>query len=250
MLLRLPEPATLGRLVGEPGETLAATLRRTLLELIRFGGFAEGARLYPQELAQRFGVSLTPVREALMQLATEGFIEATPRRGFRVRPPSAGQVRELWQARLAFETTAAELAVARLEVGEIGAADLLPLVEIQARRDARGAAMAPREHIELNAAFHHRQVELGGNRLLTGLYRGIQMQLLGAWVQRGLETWRRRLDSDAAEHHAIIDALRARDAAACTAAIRRHIGRSLDGALDDLARGRPAAAAANQGGKP
>ena len=62
LALSLPRAEQPDRLVGEPGETLAATLRRTLLEMILFGGIDRGTRLYPQELAGRFGVSLTPVK--------------------------------------------------------------------------------------------------------------------------------------------------------------------------------------------
>ena len=234
--ISVPTSASLGRLVCAQGETLALALRRTLLEMILFGAFERGMRLYPQQLATRFDVSLTPVREALMQLSSEGFIEATPRRGFRIKTPSSRQVVELWQARLAFEATSVELAVARLSGGEITDRDLLPLEAIQRRRDNRGARMTAKEHIGLNAEFHHRLVELGGNTLLASLYRGIQVQLLSAWVQRGQTTWRSRLEVDAVEHHAIIEALRAREAGGGVAVIRSHIGRSLEGALQDLAR--------------
>jgi DNA-binding GntR family transcriptional regulator len=225
----------LGALVGLPGETLTATLKRTIMEMILFGYFANETRLYPQELARRFDVSQTPVREALMQLAAEGLIEATPRRGFRIRTPTRQQVVDLWQVRAGLETTAAELVVARLKTGELTTDAFAAMRAIQRRRDELGPAMSTREHIETNSAFHAALVELGGNRLLVGLFASIQQHLIAAWVQRGVESWRSRLREDAAEHHALLGALSAGDAPACRRVIGTHVARSLAGALDDLA---------------
>jgi multiple sugar transport system substrate-binding protein len=215
------------------GATIADRTYRRLVESILFGELASCQRLGLQELAQHFGVSLTPVREALQRLAAEGFIEASARRGFRIRTPSPRHVTELWQVRLGLELTAAELAIANL-VGSGEAGALRRMEAIQAELDAVGA-LGHRRHLELNTLFHQALIEASGNRLLATLYHGIQMQLLGAWVQRGSDEWRARLASERAEHHAILDALVARDARALAAAIRLHLGRSLDGALRDVA---------------
>lgn len=225
----------LGPLVGSPGETLAATLKRTITEMILFGFFPREARLYPHELAAHFRVSQTPVREALMQLASEGLIEATPRRGFHIKTPTADRVRDVWQVRLGLEQIAAEGVIARLGDATLDASALAQLMAIQAERDRLGAAMTTKQHIETNAAFHRALVELSGNRLLSDLFASIQMQLIGAWIQRGVESWRPRLAEDSREHHAIIAALQARDVEVCRALLARHVGRSLDGALRDLA---------------
>ena len=226
-------PSFLGDAMEHSGETLADATYRRLVEAILFGDLADRSRLILQDLAERFQVSLTPIREALQRLAAEGIIEATPRRGYSVRVPSARHVVELWQVRLGLELTAGELAVARLMQGDEAGA-LARLEAIQAELDA-DEMPGHRQHMELNTRFHQALVEASGNRLLETLYHGIQMQLLGAWVQRGLEGWRARLASESAEHHAIIDALAARDAAALAAATRRLLGRSLDGALRDVA---------------
>ena len=219
---------------AEPGrETLADIIHRRLVEEILFGDLADRERLILQDLAERFQVSLTPIREALQRLAAEGFIQATPRRGYSIRIPSSRHVIELWQVRLGLELMAAELAVARLMQGD-QTGIVARLEAIQAELDA-AETPGHRQHMELNTRFHQALIEASGNRLLETLYHGIQMQLLGAWVQRGLDAWRARLSSESAEHRAIIDALAARDAAALAGAIRRHLGRSLDGALRDVA---------------
>ena len=225
----------LGPLVGSPGETLTATLKRTISEMILFGFFPREARLYPHELAARFRVSQTPVREALMQLASEGLIEATPRRGFHIKTPTVAHVRDVWQVRLGLEQMAAEGVIARLAAGTLDEGALAGIIDVQRRRDELGPAMTTKQHIETNAAFHRGLVELSGNRLLGDLFGAIQMQLIGAWVQRGVESWRPRLVEDGREHRALIDALKACDVAACRDVLALHVGRSLDGALSDLA---------------
>ncbi len=214
----------------KPGETVADGVYKALVEAILFGDLAGSGRLLLHDLAQRFQTSLTPVREALQALAADGFIEAIPRRGYRVRVPSPRHVCELWQVRLGLELTAAELAVAA--PGHAPA--LAQLRAIQAELDGAGG-LSHRRHVELNALFHQSLVAASGNRLLTGVYHGIQMQLLGAWVQRGSEAWRLRLASESREHHTIIAAFAARDGALLAARLRQHLQRSLDDALRDIA---------------
>jgi DNA-binding GntR family transcriptional regulator len=94
--------------------------------------------------------------------------------------------------------------------------------------------MSHRQHMELNARFHQELVTLSNNRLMINLYRGIQIQLLGAWVQRGTVEWRARLPTETSEHHAILDAIVQGDRIAAREAARAHIQRSLDGAIADL----------------
>lgn len=232
--IKVREPDEMGQLVGKPGETLTETLRRTLMEMIVFGYFERGFRLYPERLAEQFGVSLTPVREALMRLASEGYIEGVQRRGFHVRALDARRVVELWQVRLGLELTAGEILIERMRDGSLSPDALDVLDDIMARLEASPQTIEHRPKLSLNAEFHHRIVELGGNAMLIQLYRGIQMQLIGEWVQRGLQSWRNRLGDEAEEHREIVRSLRAMDRQAYDAATRRHIGRSLKDALRDL----------------
>lgn len=232
--IQVREPGEMGQLVGKPGETLTETLRRTLLEMIVFGYFERGFRLYPERLAEQFGVSLTPVREALMRLAAEGYIEAVQRRGFHVRALDAKRVVDLWQVRLGFELMAGEILIDKLISEELPAAALDVLDGILLRLESEPQTIEHRPKLGLNAEFHHRIVELSGNDMLISLYRGIQMQLIGEWVQRGLSSWRARLAEEAEEHHAVMRSLREKDKEAYAVAMRRHLGRSLKDALGDL----------------
>jgi DNA-binding GntR family transcriptional regulator len=78
------------------------------------------------------------------------------------------------------------------------------------------------------------------------VFGSIQQQLIAAWVQRGVDSWRGRLVDDAAEHHAIIGALKERDVESCRAVMAKHVGRSLGGALADLEFKRAADAARSE----
>lgn len=235
MPISLRERSEMGELVGKPGETLSETLRRTLLEMVLFGYFEDGARLYPEQIAERFKVSLTPVREALMQLAAQGFIEAVQRRGYHVRKPDAKHLKDLWQVRLAIELMAGEQVINRLVAGELDPTAIEGLDAIQDQLDAAPRNATHTQKLEMNGSFHHLLVDLSGNELLISTFRSIQLRVLSAWVQRGLEDWRTRNAGEAVEHRRIISALRDMDHAACQAAIRAHLARSLKDALHDLA---------------
>jgi DNA-binding GntR family transcriptional regulator len=221
----------------EPDDTIGGTVAdgiyRRVIDLVLFGEFAHGDRLILQDLAARFSVSLTPVREALQRLAADGFIESEPRKGYRVKSPSIQQVKDLWNVRAGLEAVASEAVIDRIAAGELSAEALDPLFAIQRALDEDGR-LSHRRHMELNAHFHQTLVTLSNNRLLINLYRGIQIQLLGAWVQRGTQEWRERIASEAREHRAILNAIKKLDCAAAREAARSHILRSLDGAIRDL----------------
>jgi DNA-binding GntR family transcriptional regulator len=221
-------------LLGRPGATLAETVRRTMLDLIMRGELEQGHRLYPERLAERFGVSITPVREALMQLAAEGFIEVVQRRGYHVRTPTAGQIIDLWQVRQGLELTAGEICMARLKAGELQLRDLDELANLQLAQEQNIETIDHLEKLELNNRLHSQIVEFSGNQLLISLYRSTQFKVLGSLVQRGLDSWRARVADEAAEHWAIIQALRAADYDAYQNSVRAHLARSLKGALPDL----------------
>lgn len=220
------------------GETVADGIYRRVIDLILFGEFAHGDRLILLDLAERFNVSLTPVREALQRLAADGFIESEPRKGYRVKSPSPQQVRDLWNVRAGLEAVAVEAVIDRIAAGELPQSALDPVLAVQRSLDEE-SRLTHRRHMELNARFHQTLVLLSNNRLLINIYRGIQIQLLGAWVQRGTQEWRERIASEAKEHRAILNAIRKLDRPAAREAARNHVLRSLDGAIRDLLKHAP-----------
>lgn len=223
-------------LMGRPGQKLSDALYTSIRDEVVFGaaGSDSGERIYPRELSARFNVSPTPVREALMRLAAEGYIESIPRRGFRIRKPTPQQVRDLWNVRLGLEVNAGELAIERLVAGEGDSSDLDALEEIISRTHETWEGLSGREQIELNSEFHGRIVAMSGNALLQSIYGGIQLQYVSSRVRRGVQQWRKRRDVEVREHQAIVDGLRALDPDAYRLAVRAHVKRSLADALRDV----------------
>ncbi|NQW91535.1 GntR family transcriptional regulator [Curtobacterium sp. VKM Ac-2861] len=135
----------------------ASVLKAIRAEIIA-GTLARGSRLKEDALAERFGVSRVPVREALRQLETEGFVESEKFKGVRVADSSTEVVIELMQIRRGLEVLAAELA-ARRQGGEC--ADLLRAVGREQRSDQEvEAAQSPR------FAFHGLVARASGNSRL------------------------------------------------------------------------------------
>ncbi|MBZ4317796.1 GntR family transcriptional regulator [Streptomyces huiliensis] len=167
-------------------------------------------------LAERFGVSATPVREAMQQLVAEGAVEAVPNRGFRVTSRSARDLAELAEVRALLEVPvllrlARTLPAARWR-------ELLPLAE-RAEAVARGGDRAA--YAEADRAFHRALLGLADNRQLVTvadeLHRRAQWPAPGDWARRTDD-----LVADAAEHAALLDALAARDLPAVETLVRGH----------------------------
>lgn len=224
-------------LKGAPGMTLGEMVRATLIDCIIRGVFKEGERLYPERIAEMFRISITPVREALIQLASEGFIQNIQRRGFHVMLPDPAQVREIWQVRMGLEQLAGDLVIARLEAREIDDSDLAILEQLQDAQEVEGIEHALK--LELNGKMHQTIVSLAQNQLLSNLHQGLRHRVLGGLVQLGSQRWRERHARESAEHRAIIAALKTRDRTAYRQAVQTHVLRSLDDALEDLRQRKP-----------
>lgn len=102
---------------GASPRTLAMTVAAQLRRMIQVGELTAGARLRQGELAERFGTSTTPVREALVTLAREGLVRHDTHRGAVVFPPTFGDIRENFEIRLALEPLATGLAAAARPAG-------------------------------------------------------------------------------------------------------------------------------------
>jgi len=150
----------------------------TIRDRIVRGEMAAGSFVRQDELSQAMGVSRTPVREALMRLVSDGYVERVHRRGFKIAGESVRDLLALYPIISALELLACRAAFPRLE-----ASDQLELRRINrdirkavAARDAKGA-------IRLNQAFHHRLAAKCGNPRLL-----LMLDELGAEITR-LEIW-------------------------------------------------------------
>lgn len=95
----------------DPSQTLATNIAARLRQLISAGEIAPGTRLRLNDLKDSFGVSLSPLREALSRLCAEGFVMTEDQRGFRVVPVSSTNLKEVTQLRCEFETYALREAI-------------------------------------------------------------------------------------------------------------------------------------------
>jgi DNA-binding GntR family transcriptional regulator len=164
-------------------------------------------------LGDRFGVSATPVREAMQQLALEGAVEVVPNRGFRVVERGARELAELAEVRALIEVPVM-LRLARTVPGERWAG-LRPLAEETARTAASGC---PAAYAESDRAFHRALLALSGNEQLVRIASDLHRRAQWPPVRQG----RAYLVADAAEHMALLDALIARDVDVVRALVTEH----------------------------
>ena len=187
-------------------DLVAALIR----ELVITGELAAGEQLRQRDLAQRFGVSQTPVREAMRRLESEGLVVCDTHRGFTVAAPELGPVEENFQIRAALESLGASLAARKVD-----AAGLARL------RDLNDQIRALPEHdpsyAELNREFHFTVYEYARSPLLLSL-----MRLLWASLHGGPRVTRTHAES-ARQHDQILAALADGDAAGASARTYQHI---------------------------
>jgi DNA-binding GntR family transcriptional regulator len=184
-----------------------------LLEEIRSGKLLPGDRLRETEVAERLGVSRTPVREAIRQLEADGLVEHIPRLGASVRRLEYAEVMELYDMRAVLEGTAARLAAR--------AASDVELDELEALNADLAATGSGPEAARLNRIFHETLLDAAKNRFLTKSMQSLQkaMMILGP---TNLSSAERAREADA-EHRRILAALKARDADEAEQAMRFHI---------------------------
>ncbi|MBL8218427.1 MAG: GntR family transcriptional regulator [Bryobacterales bacterium] len=193
-------------------------LRQAILSHV----FKPGERLQVEEIAEKLGVSITPVRHAIQQLSAEGLIQVHPRSGTYVTSLSPKDIEETFEIRRALECLAGELAVKRIsgeqqaELRGLLRALALP-VECSADRQ---------RHEQDNQRFHALIIESSGNQKLSEMYAELNAHLQIARVHSANADWRSRLAQEQMEHEEIVAALEARDARRLVKALTAHIERA------------------------
>lgn len=189
-----------------------------------------GERLNVEELAQKLGVSLTPVRQAIQQLANEGLIDIKPRSGTFVASLSVRDVEETFDIRCALECLAAEKAVENVSRDEIRRLkELLKSLKKIIRNDEDRKA-----HERDNVEFHQILIRASGNQRLTEMYEELNAHIKIARIHRGERDWPSRQAEEQAEHERIVTALENRDAQELVNAMRQHIHRAKDALLSSI----------------
>jgi len=204
-------------------------IRQKLLD----GSVPPGSRLSYGLIGKEIGVSATPVREAVGQLASEGFVELVPQLGAIVRELTREEAIELYELREALESFAARRAAERISdrlLGELHQ-NLLHSAEIVAKVRLSGKETADRtianQFHTLDLAFHMTIIEASRNRRMLKVVG--DSHILTRIFQADRHAFRLDiLETTQAEHEAIAAAIRSRDGNAAHEAMQRHIRNSLD----------------------
>lgn len=195
---------------------LSETLRERIEEEIATGQLAPGTHLDEVELTQRFGMSRTPVREALNLLAGEGLVEIRPRRGAVVAQATPQRIVEMFEVMAELEAMCARLAARRLS-----AADLQRLEAAHESCRSAAAGLDSDAYFYANEAFHEALYRASHNGFLTDQSLGLQRKLRP--YRRLQLRVRNRVSRSFEEHQAVLDALKAGDADQAVSAIRSHV---------------------------
>ena len=200
-----------------PAESLREQVERMISARIVSGETPPGAVLTVPTLAGDFGVSATPVREAMLNLARRGFLRPIRNRGFEVTEVSPDELHQLTDVRLLLEAPPM-----RRVAGGIDAAVQKELRDLAERIVAAAKERRFEEYLEADTAFHLRILAVTGNQKLVEIVRELRQQtrLVGLVRLADSDT----LVLTALEHAELVDLLVAGDGEGAEALMRRHIG--------------------------
>jgi DNA-binding GntR family transcriptional regulator len=215
------EGSKTGRVIPGPGYVSKTDMVAALIrEQIITGELPAGEQLRQRDVAQRFQVSQTPVREAMRRLESEGLVIGDTHRGFTVVEPDDGPVEENFQIRAALESLGASLAARKID-----AAGLARLKELNDEMRALGGehdGPGDPRYASLNREFHFTVQEYARSPLLLSLMRLLWASLQAVPKHRGPGVAAAPAES-ARQHDEILAALRAGDPAAAAAGTYQHI---------------------------
>jgi DNA-binding GntR family transcriptional regulator len=210
-------------------DDLAALLQERILS----GAIPTGTWLRQERLAAEFGVSRTPVREALRGLQAQGMVDVVPNRGALVCGPTLRDIRETYAVRAELEGYAAELAAEWMrdeqlrrmrEAEAIFARSAAESTEIDG--DGLSAGIEGPGWIRANDLFHEAILDAAGNHRLSETVRALHRRFPRNVTWSALSGNRRLLQENVDQHRAIADAVARRDPPAARAAMTSHVRRS------------------------
>jgi DNA-binding GntR family transcriptional regulator len=211
----------------DPALTLASTVHRQLEAEIAEGRIEPGARLDEQEVAARFGVSRTPVREAFRLLAADDLVELRGRQGAAVRVIGVHTLIEMFQVMGELEGLCARLAARRLSPAQRAGIEAIHARLIDA---ASGDVDL---FYDVNQAFHEAIYEASCNAFLADQTRRLRNRV--AAYRRRVTRMPARIVDTLREHEAVMEAMFAHDADRAHAAMRAHLTLLGDNLLDFIA---------------
>lgn len=199
------EPPEASTAPQRPAATLHNELLAALRDYIVEGNLEDGARVPERLLCERFGISRTPLREALKVLAAEGLIELLPNRGARVRALSTEDLHELFDVMGGLEALAGRLACEHISDEDIAEIERVhhEMYRFYLRREMHG-------YFQCNQEIHRLIVAAAHNATLTATYDSLAGRIRRVRYSANLAKDRDRWGEAMREHEAILDALRRR----------------------------------------
>lgn len=198
-------------------DQVLAALRSALVT----GELEPGVVYSAPALAERFGVSATPVREAMQLLASEGAVEAMPNRGFLVTERSTRECAELAEVRALIEVPV------MLRLARTVPADHWEPLRPYAEATVAAAALGDRAgYAEADRAFHRAVLELSGNRQIVAVADELHRRAQWPVTARRTGAVRAELIADATEHARLLDALLTGDLRTAESLVRKHVAGS------------------------
>jgi DNA-binding GntR family transcriptional regulator len=206
------------------GEILGR-LRNYIVE----GHLSDGARIPERQLCDLFGISRTPLREALKVLASEGLVDLLPHRGARVRELGARELAELFDVMGGLEALAGRLACERLTAAEFAEIEDLhhQMYAFYLKRDMP-------EYFRCNQLIHEKIVGAARNAALSAAYASLAGRIRRIRYAANLAQKRDRWGEAIREHEAILDALRRRDGVELMDTMFRHLRNKQAAAMEYL----------------
>lgn len=194
---------------------------RQLKDMILGFALYPGARVTENELAERFGVSRTPVREALQRLAADGYLTIRPKQGCFVRDIDIEVINHYYDVRIGLEMRALELACLSMSDGQ-----LKKLAAVWEPQQVPSQPPSVATMVARDEGFHLALAGGAGNKILVNYLNDVNEHI---HIVRRLDfTDVTRVEQTYAEHHEIVQRLLARDLEAAKQLLLRHIRKSAD----------------------
>ncbi len=210
----------------EAPELVRTTVYRRLRADILSCHLRPGSQIQERQLAERFQVSKSPIRDALLKLEEQNLIEILPRKGYRVKPISIADAREIYEMRMILEREC----VARV----VDLATDEAVRDLDRYREMPGLDVELADWIEYNRSFHAAIAEASGNSRLARAAREVIEQFDRFTYTSVAQSGPHGRAQFGAEHVALIDALQKRDKRQALAIARDHVDASRRRVLETL----------------
>src|SRR5215471_4021353 len=232
MKTTIPETGEpLAKIAGNGGAELSlhGEILARLRDYVVEGNIKDGARVPERQLCDMFGISRTPLREALKVLAAEGLIELLPNRGARVRQLSRRDLEELFEVMGGLESLAGRLACETITDEEIAEIERLhyQMYGYYLHRDMHN-------YFLINQQIHERIVAASRNETLRGAYANFAGRIRRVRYSANFARKRQRWAEAMREHEAILDALRRRAGSELSDILFHHLRNKRTAAIEHL----------------